>query len=105
MFPHSPVEMAIMAEMTAAGIRRTLRIERIKADPRIIRLRAMKADAIIDTERKLFTNLLSGNSSRSARITRLIRARTGQIDKNRAAVQINLREAATCRHTHWSLVA
>lgn len=106
--PASPAMAAALERIQAAGEREAARKARINADPRVIRLRAMKATRIyeegMDGAFQLFTDFASGRIARHVRIAHLVRARVGQLDKNRAAIQIGLRGAAKCRSIRHALV-
>lgn len=105
MFDNHSAAIAYFASLDEHRERERQRTAIINADPRIVYLRSLKDQTTIESADALMADLLSGKHVNSARINRLIRARIGQLDKNRAAIQVNLREAAECRRTHWSLVA
>lgn len=99
--PASPA-MAAALEAVArnAGISRN-RIAAINADPRVIRLRSMKAPLAADYDAaQMVADFVSGRAARDQRINALVRARVGQIDRNVFAVRDNLRHAARLRREH-----
>lgn len=104
--PASPAMAAALADIDARARGRAARLEAINADPRVIRLRAMKPRPNYGYgsagARQLFADMANGSVARSARIAALVRARIGQLDHNYVAIDNNLSDAASIRRQHWS---
>jgi hypothetical protein len=93
-------EQKIMDMFAASDARKAM----IDADPRIIRLRVMRsALGVSDSSDALFRRLEDGTVARSARITRLIRARMAQLEHFPHVARKHLRDAAITRRQHWSM--
>lgn len=99
--PANPAMAAALAAIDASVRVRQLRADAINADPRVIRLRAMKERTVVGYgfigAAQVFAAMGDGTLARRSRIAALVRARTGQLDRNIFAIRDNLGEAATIR--------
>lgn len=105
--PASPAMARALASIDATAKAMCARKERIANDPRIIRLRSLAPVTVygygVAGAGQVFDEMASGKSARRARIAALVRARTGQLDRNIHAVRDNLRDAAFIRRgNHWT---
>lgn len=102
----TPTYTAIYAQFAVQGAAARHRAAILAADARLQRLRTAKAALASNTEdaEHFFARLTSGVGARSARISRLIGARIGQLDHDAPRARMMLREAAAARRTHWTMV-